>query len=138
MLNINNIILWNGTPGTLNKVNQSNFSYIQSLVDKINKKAEIDLNFNSYDINFDLQLLPYLNRNARIQFLDNAKLLNKYLFNMVDDFESKLGIVDYDYKVPSIPTILFFDKDLINNYWTAIKNDVQYIADALDKLIGDE
>lgn len=132
------IEFWDGTPGTLNKVNQSNFSYIQSLVDKINKRAENDFDFNSYNINFDLRLLPYLNRNARIQFLNNAKLLNKYLFNMVDDFESKLGIVDYDYQAPSIPTVLFFDKNLINNYWSAVKNDVQYIADALDKLIGDE
>lgn len=103
------IELWDDNPGTLNMTNQANFTTIQKIVDEINRISQTNPLFIAYDVNFDLQLLPMLNRNARVQFLNNARLLDKLMPDLMEDILIMSGIVDYEYKKPVIPTVLYFD-----------------------------
>ena len=97
------IELWDGNPGTLNTTNQTNFTTIQKLIDQINKLSQTNPLFSEYDVSFDVQLLPLLNRNARVQFLNNAKLLDELMPTLMYDILLMAGIIDYEYKKPVIP-----------------------------------
>lgn len=132
------INLWDGNPGTLNKLNQNNFSYIQQLIDRINKLSETNPMFSEYDVVFDLQLLPLVNRNARVQFLKNANILEKLMPTLMDDILLMAGIIDYEVKTPVIPTTLYFDEKLVNDYWQAIADNLGLIVQAINKITGDE
>ena len=87
-------------------------------------------------MSFDLQLLPLLNRNARVQFLSNANKLEKLMPELMEDILLIAGVIDYDKAMPTIPTILYFDKAIWNNYWQAIANDLNLIAKAINQIIG--
>lgn len=130
------ITLWDGNPGTLNTTNQANFTTIQKLIDHINQLAQTNPLFSEYNISFDLQLLPLLNRNARVQFLNNANLLDKLMPTLMEDILLMAGIIDYEYKKPVIPTALYFDKTLWNNYWQAIADDLNLITKAINQITG--
>lgn len=132
-----NIKLWDGNPGTLNQVNHDNFTYIQNIINKINTLAETNPLFSQYDVQFDLELLTLLNRNARVQFLSNAEKLQALLPTIVDDVMLMSGVIDYKYKTPVIPTVLYFDKDLWNNYWQAVADNLNLIANGVDQITGD-
>ena len=92
------IELWDGNPGTLNTTNQTNFTTIQKLIDQINKLSQTNPLFSEYDVSFDVQLLPLLNRNARVQFLNNARLLDELMPDLMDDILLMAGIIDYELK----------------------------------------
>lgn len=130
------ITLWDGNPGTLNITNQNNFTVIQKLIDKIGQLAKKNPLFSEYDVSFDLQLLPLLNRNARVQFLNNANLLDKLMPTLMEDVLLMAGIIDYEYKKPVIPTVLYFNKMLWNNYWQAVADDLNLIAQAINQITG--
>ena len=130
------IILWDGNPGTLETTNQHNFTVIQELVGHINQLSQTNPLFNEYDVVFDLQLLPLLNRNARVQFLNNARLLDKLMPTLIEDVLLMAGIIDYEYKKPVIPTVLYFDKALWNNYWQAVADDLGLVITAINQIIG--
>ena len=130
------IELWNGNPGTLEKTNQQNFTVIQKLIDRINQLSQTNPLFNEYDVVFDLQLLPLLNRNARVQFLSNANKLEKLMPELMEDILLIAGIIDYEYKTPVIPTVLYFDKTMWNNYWQAVADDLGLVVNAINKLTG--
>lgn len=130
------IELWDGNPGTLNQTNQDNFTVIQKLIDRINQLAQTNPLFSEYNVSFDLQLLPLLNRNARVQFLNNANLLDKLMPTLMEDILLMAGIIDYEYKKPVIPTILYFDKTLWNNYWQAVADDLNLITNAINQITG--
>lgn len=130
------IELWDGNPGTLNTTNQTNFTTIQKLIDQINQLSQTNPLFSEYDVSFDVQLLPLLNRNARVQFLNNARLLDKLMPDLMEDILIMSGIIDYEYKKPVIPTVLYFDKTLWNNYWQAVADDLNLVVDATNKLTG--
>ena len=130
------IELWDGNPGTLNTTNQTNFTTIQKLIDQINKLSQTNPLFSEYDVSFDVQLLPLLNRNARVQFLNNARLLDELMPDLMDDILLMAGVIDYEYKKPVIPTVLYFDKALWNNYWQAVADDLNLVVDATNKLTG--
>lgn len=130
------IELWDGNPGTLNTTNQTNFTTIQKLIDQINKLSQTNPLFSEYDVSFDVQLLPLLNRNARVQFLNNANLLDKLMPTLMDDILLMAGIIDYEYKKPVIPTVLYFDKALWNNYWQSVADDLGLIVTAINQITG--
>lgn len=130
------IELWDGNPGTLNQTNQDNFTVIQKLIDRINQLAQTNPLFSEYNVSFDLQLLPLLNRNARVQFLNNANLLDKLMPTLMEDILLMAGIIDYEYKKPVIPTILYFDKTMWNNYWQAVADDLNLITNAINQITG--
>lgn len=130
------IELWDGNPGTLNTTNQTNFTTIQKLIDQINKLSQTNPLFSEYDVSFDVQLLPLLNRNARVQFLNNAKLLDELMPDLMDDILLMAGIIDYEYKKPVIPTALYFDKTLWNNYWQAVADDLGLVVTAINQITG--
>lgn len=130
------IELWDGNPGTLNTTNQTNFTTIQKLIDQINKLSQTNPLFSEYDVSFDIQLLPLLNRNARVQFLKNARLLDELMPTLMDDILLMAGIIDYEYKKPVIPTVLYFDKTLWNNYWQAVADDLGLIVTAINQITG--
>lgn len=67
------INMWDGSLDTLNQTNQDNFGAIQKLIDHL-ATSDNPL-IPKAEITFDLKLLPLLNRNARLQFLSNAKKL---------------------------------------------------------------
>ena len=125
------IELWDGNPGTLNTTNQTNFTTIQKLIDQINKLSQTNPLFSEYDVSFDVQLLPLLNRNARVQFLNN-----ELMPDLMDDILLMAGIIDYEYKKPVIPTVLYFDKALWNNYWQAVADDLGLIVTAINQITG--
>ena len=129
-----NIIQWDGQVGTLNTTNQTNFSYIQKLIDKLNGIANSNPIFNTHNINFDLQIFTLMNRNMRVQFLNNAKQLNQVLPDIIDEYMFAIGNVDYEYQEPIIPDNLVFDKNEWNQYWQAVANDLGMVNDALQKL----
>lgn len=129
-----NIIQWDGQVGTLNTTNQTNFSCIQKLIDKLNGIANSNPIFNTHNINFDLQIFTLMNRNMRVQFLNNAKQLNQVLPDIVDEYMFAIGNVDYEYQEPIIPDNLVFDKNEWNQYWQAVANDLGMVNDALQKL----
>ena len=120
----------------MNTTNQANFTTIQKLIDRINQLAQTNPLFSEYNISFDLQLLPLLNRNARVQFLNNANLLDKLMPTLMEDILLMAGIIDYEYKKPVIPTALYFDKTLWNNYWQAIADDLNLITKAINQITG--
>ena len=128
--------LWDGNPDTLNQTNQDNFTVIQKLIDRINQLAQTNPLFSKYNVSFDLQLLPLLNRNARVQFLNNANLLDKLMPTLMEDILLMAGIIDYEYKKPVIPTILYFDKTMWNNYWQAVADDLNLITNAINQITG--
>lgn len=130
------IELWDGNPGTLNTTNQTNFTTIQKLIDQINKLSQTNPLFSEYDVSFDVQLLPLLNRNARVQFLSNARLLDELMPDLMDDILLMAGIIDYEHKKPVIPTVLYFDKTLWNNYWQAVADDLGLIVTAINQITG--
>lgn len=130
------ITFWDGNPGTLNTTNQNNFTVIQKLIDKIGQLAQTNPLFSEYDVSFDLQLLPLLNRNARVQFLNNANLLDKLMPTLMEDVLLMAGIIDYEYKKPVMPTVLYFDKTLWNNYWQAVADDLNLITQAINQITG--
>lgn len=130
------IELWDGNPGTLNITNQTNFTTIQKLIDQINKLSQTNPLFSEYDVSFDVQLLPLLNRNARVQFLNNANLLDKLMPTLMDDVLLMAGIIDYEYKKPVVPTVLYFDKTLWNNYWQAVADDLGLVITAINQITG--
>ncbi|HJD09387.1 MAG TPA: family 43 glycosylhydrolase [Candidatus Ligilactobacillus faecavium] len=130
------IELWDGNPGTLNQTNQDNFTVIQKLIDRINQLAQTNPLFSEYNVSFDLQLLPLLNRNARVQFLNNANLLDKLMPTLMEDILLMAGIIDYEYKKPVIPTVLYFDKTMWNNYWQAVADDLNLITNAINQITG--
>lgn len=130
------IEMWDGNPGTLETTNQHNFATIQSLVDRINQLSQTNPLFSEYNVIFDLQLLPLLNRNARVQFLSNANKLEKLMPELMEDVLLIAGIIDYEYKKPVIPTVLYFDKTMWNNYWQAVADDLGLVVKAINKLTG--
>ena len=130
------IDLWDGNPGTLEKNNQHNFTVIQKLIDRINQLSQKNPLFSEYNVCFDLRILSLLNRNARVQFLSNANKLEKLMPELMEDILLIAGIIDYEYKTPVIPTVLYFDKTLWNNYWQAVADDLGLVVNAINKLTG--
>lgn len=130
------IEMWDGNPGTLETTNQHNFTVIQRLVDHINQLSQTNPWLDEYNVIFDLQLLPLLNRNARVQFLSNASKLEKLMPELMEDVLLIAGIIDYEYKTPVIPTVLYFDKTLWNNYWQTVADDLGLVVNAINKLTG--
>lgn len=130
------IEIWDGDPGTLETTNQHNFATIQSLVDRINQLFQLNPLFGEYNAIFDLQLLPLLNRNARVQFLSNANKLEKLMPELMEDVLLTAGIINYEYKKPVIPTVLYFDKAMWNNYWQVVADDLGLVVNAINKLTG--
>lgn len=128
--------LWDGNPGTLNTTNQTNFENIQNLFNSINQLAQSNPLIDEYKVAFDTELLSYLNRNARVQFLANANLLAKILPQLVNDILMIVGDINYTYEKPVIPTVLYFDKTMINSYWQAVTDDLNLICDGIYKLTG--
>lgn len=130
------IEMWDGNPGTLETTNQHNFTVIQGLVDHINQLSQTNPLFSEYNVIFDLQLLPLLNRNARVQFLSNANKLEKLMPELMEDVLLIAGIINYEYKKPVIPTVLYFDKAMWNNYWQAVADDLVLVVNAINQIIG--
>lgn len=130
------IELWDGNLGTLEKTNQHNFTVIQELIDRINQLAQKNPLFSEYNVCFDLRILSLLNRNARVQFLSNANKLEKLMPELMEDILLIAGIIDYEYKTPVIPTVLYFDKTMWNNYWQAVADDLGLVVNAINKLTG--
>ncbi len=131
-----NIKLWDGNPGTLNQVNHDNFSYIQSLIDRVNQLSKTNPLFDSYNVHFDLDLKDFLNRNARVQFLENANKLQEILPKLMADVLFMSGVIDFEYKAPVIPTVLYFDKTVWNNYWSTVAEDLKQLVAGIDQLTG--
>ena len=130
------IELWDGNPGTLNTTNQTNFTTIQKLIDQINKLSQTNPLFSEYDVSFDVQLLPLLNRNARVQFLSNANLLEKLMPELMEAVLLNAGISDYEYQKPVIPTTLYFDKTMWNNYWQAVSDNFNLIVKGINIILA--
>lgn len=130
------IILWDGSPGTFELTNQHNFTVVQKLIDTINQLSQTNILFRMYDVKFDLRILPLLNRNARVQFLKNAKKLDRILPKLVNNILPLTGNIFYTYKRPTIPTVLYFDKILWDNYWQTVADDLGLVVDGVNKLLG--
>lgn len=126
------IELWDGNVGTLNSTNQNNFSQFQALIDRINRMAQNSSIFSEINVKFDVQLLPLSNRNARIQFLKNAVLLNQLLPDLVDMY--RYDDYAFEYEEPIIPRVLYFDKPMWNGYWQAVIDDFNFIKDQTTKI----
>lgn len=136
MIIISEIKLWNGNPGTLLDTNLTNFEYIQSVLDRINSIANDNPLFSKYDCNLDLSQNEYLNRNARNQFIKNAKQIEKITPKILSDLLILLGVIDYDKNMPDIPTILYLDKTIWNTYWQAIADKFDLIESSINQLLG--
>lgn len=130
------IELWDGNPGTLEKTNQHNFTVIQKLIDRINRIAQKYPLLSEHNVCFDLRILSLLNRNARVQFLSNANKLEKLMPELMEDVLLTAGIINYEYKKPVIPTVLYFDKAMWNNYWQVVADDLNLVVNAINKLTG--
>lgn len=125
------INMWDGSLDTLNQTNQDNFGEIQKLIDYLATSNNPLL--PKAKVTFDLKLLPLLNRNARLQFLSNAKKLVTILPALFNDFQWGGFNNDFDavYQEPVYSDVLFFDKDMINNFWQAVAHDIGFVTKAM-------
>ncbi len=125
------IKMWDGSLDTLNQTNQDNFGAIQKLIDHL-ATSDNPL-IPKAEVTFDLKLLPLLNRNARLQFLSNAKKLVMILPSLFYDFQWGGFNNDFDavYQEPVHSDVLFFDKDMINNFWQAVAHDIGFVTKAM-------
>ena len=57
---------------------------------------------------------------------------------LMDNILLMAGIIDYEYKKPVAPTVLYFDKTLWNNYWQAVADDLNLITQAINQITGEQ
>ncbi|MFK5706302.1 hypothetical protein ACI3E1_07675 [Ligilactobacillus sp. LYQ139] len=127
------IKMWDGSLDTLNQTNQDNFGAVQKLIDHLSTANNPLL--PKTKVTFDLKLLPLLNRNARLQFLSNAKKLVTILPSLFYDFQWGGFNDDFDavYQDPVYSDVLFFDKEMINTFWQAVAHDIEFMLKTMKK-----
>lgn len=128
---------WDGNAGTLELLNQTNFQTASNLINKINDLHKTDARFTKHDIELDLKILNKSNRGARNQFLNNAVNLNPVMQDLFTDFRYFSGSLEdmqRKYQVPVIPQDLIITQSDINNYWSAVANNLTSALNAVNSL----
>lgn len=128
---------WDGNAGTLELLNQTNFQTISNLINKINELHKSDVRFIEHDIELDLKILNKSNRAARNQFLNNAVNLTPVMQDLFMDFKYFSGDLEdmkRQYQPPIIPQNLVILQDEINDYWSAVANNLTSAFNAVNNL----
>lgn len=128
------ISLWSGKVDELQSTTINNWSYINDLITNFNKSISKNLLLVSIDDDLlDLTQYNALNRDYRNTFISNAKRVNQIVKAFYQQFNQPIFKTDTSFKlvIPTIPEVLYFDKTLINNYWSALQTDFNYINNVI-------
>lgn len=123
MLSELNFNFWNSDPNTFYTVNLGNFKLIQNFIDEWNSLSEEDDLYELITVTLDVTDYGNANRNAYIQFLENAKKINSFIKKYCDNYVMD----DFVATLPDIPYSTNFEKDSINKYWTTLQNDFNHL-----------
>lgn len=134
MYEMNKIMLnlWDGDPNTYYSNNLFNFQVIQNFINNWNKMDNDYI--ENIAINLDLTDNTLINRAAYQQTINNFKLINQALPNLIESY--RLTDFDYVFNVPAIPDETAFDKQLINNYWNTINQGFNFMISQVNAFIN--
>lgn len=119
---------WGGDVNLYYQTNLDNFVLIQNFIESWNAQSNTDYIYEPINVNLDTTDYGDINRCVYRQFIDNFNKINKFLPELCNDYI----LDDFEIVTPDIPATVNFDKDAINNYWTAVQNNVNHLIEQVE------